>query len=289
MKREVDIVIISDVHLGTYSCHSKELHNYLKSIKPKTLILNGDFIDMWQFKKRFFPKEHMQIIQRILKMSVKGTKVYYITGNHDDLLRQYSDFSAGNIHLRDQLVLQLSGKKYWIFHGDVFDLLLRYSPFLTRLGGKGYDVLLSLNRAYNLLRRRMGRRNKAFANKLKYQIKGAVKFVERFEQTAIKFAMDKGYDYVVCGHIHRPNMKVEENEQGKVTYLNSGDWVESLTALEYNWGKWTIFTYDEVDFEYLNPRLHVQEAEHDEDDEEFPMEEEFVQQILKRQVSQSAQ
>src|SRR6056297_3924575 len=121
MKRELDIVILSDVHLGTYGCHAKELHNYLKSIQPKTLILNGDFIDIWQFRKRYFPKEHLQVIQRILKMSARGTKVYYITGNHDEALRRYSDFSSGNIHLRDKLELQLNGKSYWIFHGDIFD------------------------------------------------------------------------------------------------------------------------------------------------------------------------
>ena len=131
MKHEPDIVVISDVHLGTYGCHAKELLQYLKSIKPKTLIINGDFIDIWQFRKRYFPKEHMQVIQRILKMAAKGTKVYYITGNHDDVLRRYSDFSTGNIHLRDKLVLQLKGQRVWIFHGDIFDLSVRYSPFIA--------------------------------------------------------------------------------------------------------------------------------------------------------------
>ena len=128
MKRELDVVILSDVHLGTYGCHAKELLNYLKSIKPGMLILNGDFIDMWQFRKRYFPKDHIQVIQYILKMASKGVKVYYITGNHDDALRRYSDFSAGNIHLRDKLILQLGGKSYWIFHGDIFDLFIQYSP-----------------------------------------------------------------------------------------------------------------------------------------------------------------
>ncbi|MEO1714066.1 MAG: UDP-2,3-diacylglucosamine diphosphatase, partial [Bacteroidota bacterium] len=187
-----------------------------------------------------------------------------------------------NIHLRDQLLLQLNGKKYWIFHGDVFDLMLQYSPILTRIGGKGYDYLLYLNRAYNKLRQRFGRRSKSLAQSLKKQVKGAVRFVDRFENLAAKFAADKGCDYVVCGHIHKPNMRLIEHEQGNVTYLNSGDWVENLTALEYNWGIWTIFTYYEVDFEYLSPRLQVRDAEHDEDDQEFPMGEQFVEQILQK-------
>ncbi|HMR43776.1 MAG TPA: UDP-2,3-diacylglucosamine diphosphatase, partial [Saprospiraceae bacterium] len=156
MKRELDIVIISDVHLGTYGCHAKELLNYLKSIKPDTLILNGDFVDMWQFKKSYFPKEHVQVIQQVLKMSVKGTKVYYITGNHDDSLRRYTDFSSGNIHLRDKLVLQLNGSKYWIFHGDIFDVFIKYSPFVARLGGKSYDWLIRLNRFINNIRLKFG-------------------------------------------------------------------------------------------------------------------------------------
>ena len=289
MKREVDIVIISDVHLGTYSCHAKELLNYLKSIKPKTLILNGDFIDMWQFKKRFFPKEHIQVIQRILKMSVKGTKVYYITGNHDDLLRKYSDISAGSIHLRDQLLLQLSGKKYWVFHGDVFDFMLNYAPFLTRLGGKRFDFLRSVNRIYNGLRRRLGRRAKLLARKVRHQVKAAEKFVERFETTSIQFAFDKGYDFVICGHVHRPKMQVAEKGENKVTYLNSGDWVEHLTALEYNWGKWTLYTYDAADYEQPKPPPFQKDADHDEDDEEFPMGDEFIKKILHKGVPRSGQ
>jgi UDP-2,3-diacylglucosamine pyrophosphatase LpxH len=245
MKRELDLVIISDVHLGTYGCHAKELLNYLKSIKPGTLILNGDFIDIWQFKKRYFPKEHMQVIQRILKMAAKGTKVYYITGNHDDALRRYSDFSSGNIYLRDQLVLKLRNKTYWIFHGDIFDVLIQYSPFISKLGGKGYDWLILLNRLINSTRAALGMSKMSFAKKVKSAVKKAVKFIADFEDTAIRMAADQQYDYVVCGHIHKAQMRTEEVKGKKVIYLNSGDWVESLTALEYKWGQWSIYEYDE--------------------------------------------
>ncbi|MCB0587185.1 MAG: UDP-2,3-diacylglucosamine diphosphatase [Phaeodactylibacter sp.] len=266
MKRELDIVVLSDVHLGTYGCHANELLNYLKSIKPGMLILNGDFIDMWQFRKRYFPKEHIQVIQQVLKMASRGVKVYYITGNHDDALRRYSDFSAGNILLRDKLILQLAGKTCWIFHGDIFDLFIRYSPYVSRLGGKGYDLLIWLNRSINKLRRAMGLPRMSFAKKVKYRVKEAIKFISDFEKTALQLAAEEDYDYVICGHIHRPIMRTEEVQGKKVTYLNSGDWVENLTALEYNWGRWSIYEYDETDYQYVNPRLFVKEVlEEDED------------------------
>ncbi len=265
MKREPDIIVLSDVHLGTYGCHAKELLNYLKSIKPEMLILNGDFIDMWQFRKRYFPKEHIQVIQRILKMAANGTKVYYITGNHDDILRRYSDFSSGNIHLRDKLILNLKGQNYWIFHGDIFDLFIRYSPLLSRLGGQGYDWLIRLNRFINKIRVAFGLPRMSFAKKVKHSVKEAVKFISNFEDTALKLAAEEDYDYVICGHIHRPQMRVEEIQGKKVTYLNSGDWVENLTALEYQWGRWSIYEYDEADYQYVNPRLAVREVQDEED------------------------
>lgn len=285
MKRELDIVIISDVHLGTYGCHAKELLQYLKSIKVGTLILNGDFIDIWQFRKRYFPKEHMQVIQRILKMAASGTKVYYITGNHDDALRRYSDFSSGNIHLRDKLVLKLKDKNYWIFHGDVFDVFIKYSPFISKLGGKSYDYLILVNRWVNKIRHMMGMPSMSFAKKIKYSVKEAIKFVDDFEDTAIKIAAEQGYDYVVCGHIHRPQMRTVDAKEKKVIYLNSGDWVESLTALEYKWGRWSIYEYDEADYDIINERLRVEGRaviEDDDDIEEVFSKEELFHQIVQR-------
>jgi UDP-2,3-diacylglucosamine pyrophosphatase LpxH len=269
MKREPDIVVISDVHLGTYGCHAKELLRYLKSIRPKTLILNGDFVDMWQFKKRYFPLQHMQVLQRILRMAAKGTKVYYITGNHDDQLRKYTDFSTGNIHLRDKLLLQLKNKRVWIFHGDVFDASVRYSPWIAKLGGKGYDYLIRLNRFINAVRLFFGWERMSFAHKVKHRVKRAVRFIEDFEETAIQLAAEQGYDYVICGHIHQPQMRVAAHAGRQVTYLNSGDWVENLTALEYQWGQWTIYTYDEADYELLNKKLMVNGKQAEAQEDEF--------------------
>ncbi|MEZ4953273.1 MAG: UDP-2,3-diacylglucosamine diphosphatase [Saprospiraceae bacterium] len=260
MKREIEIAIISDVHLGTYGCHAKELLNYLKSIKPNVLILNGDFIDIWQFKKNYFPKEHIKVIQRVLKMADQGTKVYYITGNHDDALRRYSDFSMGNIHLRDKLVLQQGDKNTWIFHGDIFDLFIKYSPLIARLGGTGYDWLIRLNRFINNVRAKFNMSRMSFAGKVKNRVKEAVKFISDFEETAIQMAKEQGYQYVICGHIHKPQVR----QEGEVTYLNSGDWVENLTALEYQFGKWKLFTYDETEFGLDNPKLNVHEDDFEE-------------------------
>jgi len=283
MKRELDIVILSDIHLGTYACHAKELLNYLKSIKVGTLILNGDFIDTWQFRKRYFPKEHLQVIQRILNMSTKDdTKVYYITGNHDDTLRQYTDFSSGNIHLRDKLELQLNGKSYWIFHGDIFDVFIKYASFLPKLGGKRYNGLILLNRLINKTRTAFGLPAKSFSKQIKNSVKKAVKFIANFENTAIRLAIKKGYDFVICGHIHKPQMRTVQNEEGKVTYLNAGDWVENLTALEYNWAHWSIYQYDESEYEEITSRSPVDlnnPSEHFEDDLEREIN---VEQILEQ-------
>lgn len=260
MRRAVDLVIISDVHLGTYGCHAKELLTYLRSIKPSTLILNGDFIDIWQFKKKYFPKEHMQVLNCILRMAERGTKVYYLTGNHDDSLRRYANFSTGNIHLRNHMTIQLNKKKYWIFHGDVFDLSIQYSPFIAKIGGKGYDYLIRLNRFVNNIRERLGMHKMSLAGRIKDSVKSAIKFISDFEDKAIELAAEKGYDYVVCGHIHRPQMRSLVKEGKQIIYLNSGDWVENLTALEYQWGSWTIYKYDESDYINLPPLLEQELA-----------------------------
>ena len=256
-KRTLDIAIISDVHLGSSKCHAQELLNYLRNIKPQTLILNGDFLDAGKFDKKYFPKEHMLIINEIFDMAIEGTKVYYITGNRDDVLRKFSDFSTGTISLRDKLVLLLKNKRYWIFHGDVFDSSLKISSRVAKLGGKGYDFLLKINRFINCWRKRFGKSRMSFSRKIKSSVKRAVEVVENFEKIAVELAAEQGYDFVVCGHIHQPAIKTVDVGDKQVTYMNSGDWVENLTALEYEWGRWSIYKYDEMDYQFLNPRLHV--------------------------------
>lgn len=245
MKRKLDLCIISDTHLGTYGCQAEALIHYLKSIKPSTLILNGDIIDIWSFKKSYFPQLHMEVIQVLLKMMQKGTKIIYITGNHDELLRKYSDFRNGNLYLTDKYIFILNKEKYWVFHGDVFDATTKgTAKILAKLGGKGYDLLIVLNRIINSTLSFLGREKMSFSKRVKESVKSAVKWVNDFESTSAELAIEEGYDYVICGHIHQPKIIKYTNEKGKVIYMNSGDWVENLTSLEYVNGSWTIYEHD---------------------------------------------
>ncbi|ESU24815.1 metallophosphoesterase [Flavobacterium enshiense DK69] len=247
-KRAVEIVVISDVHLGTYGCHAHELLEYLKTIKPKILILNGDIIDIWQFRKSYFPKSHLKIIKKILDFTSKGTMVYYITGNHDEMLRKFSDTKMGNFSVTDKLVLELDGKKAWFFHGDIFDNSVHHAKWIAKLGGIGYDYLIVLNRFINWCLVKMGKEPYSLSKKVKASVKKAVKFISDFESAASDLAIDNRYDYVVCGHIHEPKIETWNNKKGTVTYLNSGDWIENLTALEYNKRKWELYKHEPKPF-----------------------------------------
>jgi UDP-2,3-diacylglucosamine pyrophosphatase LpxH len=243
--RKVDVAVISDVHLGTYGCHASELVQYLKSIDPEILILNGDIIDIWAFRKKYFPPSHMQVIKEITSKISKGTQVYYITGNHDEMLRRYSGFNLGNFHLDDKLILDLDGRKAWIFHGDVFDASTKGAArWLAKLGGKGYDILILLNRLINRVLELFGREKMSFSKKVKQGVKRAVSWIQDFEQCAAELAIDREYDYVICGHIHQPQDRVISTSKGDVRYLNSGDWVENLSSLEYYNSAWHIYRYE---------------------------------------------
>lgn len=242
------MVVISDAHLGTFGCHATELLKYLSSIKPKILVLNGDIIDIWQFRKSYFPKVHLKVIKKILDLAAKGTKVYYITGNHDELLRKFSETNMGNFSIVDKLVLDLDDKKAWIFHGDVFDVSVQHSKWIAKLGGLGYDYLILINRFVNWCLYKMGREPYSFSKKIKASVKKAVKHISDFETTATDLAIEKKYDYVVCGHIHEPKIIEKTNKNGSTLYLNSGDWVENLTALEYHKKRWKLYRYAECNY-----------------------------------------
>lgn len=248
-KREVEIVVISDVHLGTYGCHARELLKYLKSVRPKMVVLNGDIIDIWQFSKRYWPETHMKVIRKLMKFVVEGVPVYYLTGNHDELLRKFADIHMGAFHLQNKLILELDGKKAWFFHGDIFDVTMQHSKWLAKLGAVGYDTLILINSVVNWGLSLFGREKMSFSKKIKAKFKDAVKFINKFEHTAAELAVESGYEYVVCGHIHQPEMRRVATESGSVMYLNSGDWVENLTALEYQDKGWKVFKYDAKDFE----------------------------------------
>lgn len=244
-KRKIQLLVLSDIHLGTYGCRAKELVQYLKGVKPDMLILNGDIIDMWQFSKNYFPKSHIEVLRQLLKISISGVPIYYITGNHDDALRRFSSFSLGNFHLVDKLVINLDGKKAWFFHGDVFDASIQYSKWLAKLGGYGYSFLILMNVFINFILHRLGQKRMSFSKKVKNNVKKALSYINDFEKNAAEIAIDRGYDYVACGHIHNPQIREISNRRGAVIYLNSGDWIEHLSALEYYDNQWHIFTYQE--------------------------------------------
>ena len=262
-KRQVDIIVISDVHLGTYGCRAKELLHYLKSIKPKIVVLNGDIIDIWQFSKSYWPKSHMKVIKHLMNWLSKGVKVYYVTGNHDEMLRKFEGFKMGSFQIVNKLVLELdNSEKAWIFHGDVFDVTMQHSKWLAKLGAIGYDSLIMINSLANWISEKVFNKGKlSFSKKLKNSVKSAVKFINSFEQTAADIGISNNYQYVVCGHIHHPEMRMIEQENGKIMYLNSGDWIENLSALEYHNGNWTLFRFDDSERVAM---LNLQEEETDE-------------------------
>lgn len=242
-KREVDIVVLSDIHLGTYGCHAKELLQYLKSIKPKAVVLNGDIIDIWQFKKRYWPATHMMVVKHLVGLIAKEIPVYYITGNHDEMLRKFDGFQLGSLKIANKLSLKINNADVWIFHGDVFDVVMQHSKWLAKLGAVGYDTLILINRFVNFVSQKMGRGKVSLSKKIKNSVKGAVKFINQFETTVCDIASDNNFDYVICGHIHQPEIRTVVTEKGPVVYMNSGDWIENLTTLEYNNSSWKMYRY----------------------------------------------
>jgi len=252
-RRSLDVVVLSDVHLGTYGCRAKELLNYLRSIQPGMLILNGDIIDGWQFSKSYFPSFHMQVVREFMKFVTNGTRVVYITGNHDEMLRKYTDLHMGHFTLTDKLVLEIDQKMTWIFHGDVFDNTTKGSArFIARMGSNGYGMLILLNRMVNRLLGWIGREKVSISKKVMAGVNKAVAKVNDLEQIASELAINKKYDYVICGHIHQPVIRTVENPDGKVIYMNSGDWVEHMTSLEYENKSWHLFQYDANQFPTSN-------------------------------------
>ncbi|MFN8282953.1 MAG: UDP-2,3-diacylglucosamine diphosphatase [Chitinophagales bacterium] len=252
-KRKIEICIISDIHLGTRACHAAELNKYLRSIDPTILIINGDWLDIWNFNAGYFPQEHIENVFLVLDMARQGIPVYYITGNHDDHMRNFSGYRFDTLQLRDEIILEIDGKKHWIFHGDKYDLSVGGSArWLAKLGGRTYDHIFRLNRIINNVRMKYGKDKILISKYIKDKVKSVVKSkVQDFEDVAIEIGIENKYDYIICGHIHKPQNREVSSDLGKAIYLNSGDWVENLTALEYANGHWDIFYY-EHDLQFKN-------------------------------------
>jgi UDP-2,3-diacylglucosamine pyrophosphatase LpxH len=273
-KRIVDLVVLSDLHLGTFGCHAKELLDYLKSVKPRLLILNGDIIDMWNFRKRYFPKSHLKVLKRIITLAQQGTEVVYITGNHDEMLRRFADMDLGLLKLRNAYSAELGGERVWFFHGDVFDASIQNAKWLAKLGGWSYDALIWLNRWINLFLEKMGREKFSLSKKVKDSVKKAVSFVQDFEVAAAEWALARDYHRVVCGHIHQPQIRTIETKNGSILYMNSGDWVENCTALEYHNKSWSLYTH-----------AHIESASDETDDKVDAHPSELVRLILGNDLS----
>ncbi len=238
-------IVISDVHLGTADSKAKELVRFLKKNTCDTLIMNGDIIDGWRLRKNGkWKKKHTRFFKVIIKMMQNiQTEVFYIRGNHDDFLDNIMPFSIGNLHIQKDLVYDSCGKRYYVVHGDVFDSITTNLKWLAHLGDVGYTFLLWINKIYNNRRMRKGLPYYSLSQIIKNKVKSAVSYISSFEENLVSLAQSKHCDGVICGHIHHPSITNYKN----LVYLNSGDWVESLTALveDYN-GDWQIIYYTDL-------------------------------------------
>jgi len=240
-------IFISDVHLGTKDCKATQLNQFLKNNQCETLYLVGDIIDAWKIQQNRlkWKDSHTEVVRRILKYSKKGTNVVYVAGNHDEFLRPMIKYAAsfGNIQICNQATHHgVDGKSYLVTHGDLFDGISRLAPWISFMGDRAYDFVLSLNSRFNWIRHRMGFGYWSLSKWLKRRVKGAVDFMFHFEKTITDYARRRGFDGVICGHIHYAEIK---NING-IIYMNDGDWVESLTALvEHYDGKWEIVHFAE--------------------------------------------
>ena len=240
-------IFISDVHLGTKDCKAGHLNNFLKQNTCDTLYLVGDIIDAWKIKqnKWRWKQSHTNVVRRILGHAKRDTKVIYILGNHDEFLRPYLHYGLGfgMLEITNQCEhLGADGKRYLITHGDLFDGITRLAPWLSFLGDKAYDFVLTLNSRFNWIRHRFGFGYWSLSLYLKQRVKRAIDFMFQFEKNLAGYCKKKGYDGVICGHIHKAEIK----EIDGVVYMNDGDWVESCTALvEHHDGRWEIITWTE--------------------------------------------
>ena len=250
MKRNLDILVISDLHLGTYGSEADEVLAYLDTINANKIVINGDFVDIMLFNKRFWPSSHMKVIKYFLDLISQGKEIYYVTGNHDELMRKFLNFKIQNFKIVNQIVLNTAKGKVWIFHGDVFDFSIQ-TQWLTKLAGFLYDYMIIFNSWINKkIMRPLGRKRLNFSKTIKSNVKTAVQYFANFEMIAAEVAQKNGYKYVVCGHIHTPKIKSFNINGEEVIYMNSGDWLESLSSLEYADNKWSIYMHKRTEQEY---------------------------------------
>ena len=250
MKRNLDILVISDLHLGTYGSEADEVLAYLDTINANKIVINGDFVDIMLFNKRFWPSSHMKVIKYFLDLISQGKEIYYVTGNHDELMRKFLNFKIQKFKIVNQIILDTAEGKVWIFHGDVFDFSIQ-TQWLTKLAGFLYDYMIIFNSWINKkIMRPLGQKRLNFSKTIKSNVKTAVQYFANFEMKAAEVAQKNGYKYVVCGHIHTPKIESFNINGEEVIYMNSGDWLESLSSLEYADNKWSIYMHKRTEQEY---------------------------------------
>jgi len=237
-------IFISDVHLGTKDCKADLLNDFLKNNTCETLYLVGDIIDAWKIQqnKLKWKESHTKVVRRILGFAKQGTDVIYVAGNHDEFLRPMIPYgvSFGRIKICNQIThVGLDGNKYLVIHGDLFDGITRLAPWIGFLGDKAYDFILDINSRFNWIRHRLGFGYWSLSKFLKHRVKKAVDFIFKFEYTISTYAKKRNFQGVICGHIHTAEIKTIND----IAYMNTGDWVESCTALvEHYDGTWEIVT-----------------------------------------------
>ena len=241
-------VFISDLHLGTPGCQAEALLDFLKSHTSDTLYLVGDIVDGWQLRRKWYwPQAHNDVVQKLLRRVRKGSRVVYIPGNHDEFARDFVEHHFGGIEVLEEAShTLLDGRKLWLIHGDYFDAVVQYAKWLAYVGDSLYELTLRLNRHFNRLRAKLGMRYWSLSAYLKGKVKKALNFVTDFENAVANEALKRGYQGVVCGHIHRAEIRMING----VLYCNDGDWVESRSALvEHMDGHLELIFWDqELDF-----------------------------------------
>lgn len=259
--RELEVSVISDLHLATHACKPKKILKYLKSIHPQTLVLNGDIIDSWRFSRNYFPKSHLKVIRQLIKMMENGVQIYYISGNHDEFLRKFNNVQLGNLKIVNQLVLDIDGAKTWIFHGDVFDHIIHKSKWLAKFGAKSYGLLSVFNNMINHIFNLLGKQDIIIYKSVKKRLVKEKLDQTKFE-TDIGFAgVSQGYQTVICGHTHLPKKKQLQIYGKNINYINCGDWVENFTAAEYTNRIWQLYYYNDTNDESLIDEPEIPEKQ----------------------------
>ena len=255
--RQLDVAVIADVHLGTPAARAGELLDYLGSILPETLVIAGDLINLDGLSSSQLPGPHFEIVKKVLDFAHEGTRVYYLTGNHEASLLQLKDLSLGKLHFRRDLTLQLDGVKHYFFHGHTLDAAVKYLLRPQQLHGPMRRVVDLVDAGVNRVKSKVGKRRWSLAEEAKTNPDTAERYIEQYVQSAAQLAVLKGCQRVVCAHIHQPLLREIEVEDEQVEYLNPGDWTDSLTALEYRFGRWSLRHYDADDFPKASDRLRV--------------------------------